>query len=411
MAVRFISPADGPVRRPDVLIVGSGVAGLATAFFASRQGLRVLLLERMLAPASLTSRRSGEGVRAQWGLAHNIEMARASIDLYARFGEVLGDNRMDAGLRRRGYLYASRTPAGSAALAARVEAQRSAGLDDVVYMDGGDVTERFPLVAPDVMGGAFRAGDGTVDVDRIIEGYLSAAAADVLLGCEALRLVPRKGGVAVETTAGTIEGGAAVIANGAAAFRLLAGFEGAPPLRTAKSTIMRIKVDGIPADAPAIIDIDEGSFWRPDEGGGRITASFRGLRLVDDGVDDPHPESGYLDRAIATAAPMTPLWAELAPRIRDSHLRTGTFAVTADGAPVIGPLPGAAGIYVNIGYGGHGVMMSPEGARRLVERLGGKPHDPADPFAAERFLGGRVPTPEPMTINLADHLRPTAFQE
>ena len=161
----------------------------------------------------------------------------------------------------------------------------------------------------------------------------------------------------------------------------------------------------------ATIDIDEGSFWRPDDGGGRITASFRGYHFVEDGVDDPQPESGYLDRAIATAAPMTPLWSRLAPHIRDSHLRTGTFAVTRDGSPVIGPLPGAEGVFLNIGYGGHGVMMSPEGGRRLGALLAGGRHDPADPFAAERFLDGRLPVPEPMTINLAEHLRPPAPQE
>ncbi len=38
-------------------------------------------------------------------------------------------------------------------------------------------------------------------------------------------------------------------------------------------------------------------------------------------------------------------------------------------------------------------------------------HDPVDPFAAERFLDGRLPVPEPMTINLAEHLRPPAPQE
>jgi len=391
--------------------VGSGVVGLSTAFFASRAGLRILVLERMRAPASLTSRRSGEGVRAQWGLAHNIDIARRSIELYARFGEALGDERIDAGLRRVGYLYASRTEAGATALAARVAAQRSAGLDDVEYLRGEESARRFPHIARDVRGSAFRAGDGTVDIERILAGYLSATEGEMALGVEVVGLVPGASGVAVETSAGRIDAGAVVVAAGAAAFQLLAPFAGAPPLRTAKSTIMRIQVDGVPAEATATIDIDQGSFWRPDAGGARITASFRGYRFVEDGVDDPQPEPGYLDRAIATAAPMSPFWADIAPEIRDSHLRTGTFAVTADGSPVIGPLPGADGIFLNVGYGGHGVMMSPEGARRLAGLLAGAVPDPDDPFSAHRFLEGRLPPPEPMTLNLADHLRPTAVQE
>jgi sarcosine oxidase subunit beta len=401
LPARFLSPSNLPSPSPDVVVVGSGIVGLATAFFAGKAGLRVLIVERLVAPAALTSRRSGEGVRAQWCLPHNIAIARAAIELYARFGEVLGDERLDAGLRQLGYLYASRSEDGAAFLADRVETQRRAGLTDVAYLGGSELRDRFPLLAGDVRGGAFRAKDGTVSVEQVISGYLAHMTADVLLTAEVETITAGPFGAVVRTQHGPIGCGIVVVAAGAGAPRLLAQFDGAPPMRTARSSIIHIKVGGIPSNHPATIDIDQGSFWRPDSGGARITASFRGLRYVDDGVDEPPPEPDYLGRAIATVSPMTPLWADLAREVQDNHVRSGTFAVTPDGSPAIGPIPGAERIFVNAGYGGHGVMMSIEGARRLAEMLSGRPHDPADPFACERFHDGRTLVPEPMTINLA----------
>jgi sarcosine oxidase, subunit beta len=403
LAARFLTVGDRSFQRPDVVVVGSGIVGLATAFFAGKAGLRVLVVERMVSPASLTSRRSGEGVRAQWSLPHNIAIARAAIELYGRFGEVLGDERLESGLRQVGYLYASRTEAGAALLADRVTLQRGAGLSDVDYLEASELRDRFPLLARDVRGGAFRAKDGIVSVERIISGYLARMTAEIALDTHVEAITAGPAGAMVRTQHGSIACGMVVVAAGAAAHRLLAGFAAAPPMRTARSSIIYVKVDGIPADHPATIDIDEGSFWRPDCGGARITASFRGLRFVADGVDEPAPEADYLARAIGSVSPMTPIWAALAPCIRDNHVRAGTFAVTADGAPVIGPLPGADRIFVNAGYGGHGVMMSSEGARRLAELLAGsKAHDPAGPFACERFHDGRPLMPEPMTLNLAE---------
>ncbi|RVA16941.1 FAD-binding oxidoreductase, partial [Mesorhizobium sp. M7D.F.Ca.US.004.03.1.1] len=122
--------------------------------------------------------------------------------------------------------------------------------------------------------------------------------------------------------------------------------------------------------------------------------------FVPEGIDDPEIEPGYVERAFATASRMTPFWTEKSRQAHDIQVRSGTFAVTMDGAPIFGPLPGVPGLFVNIGYDGHGVMCSIEGARRLADLMAGDAeHDPKDPFAAERFLDGSNPIPEPMTIH------------
>ncbi|SEQ21824.1 sarcosine oxidase subunit beta [Faunimonas pinastri] len=402
MPLRVSSDPADLASRPDVAVIGSGIVGLASAFFASRAGLKVLLLERMQAPAALTSRRSGEGVRAQWSAARNIAISLESIALYRDFEELVGVAGHHAGYRPIGYLYASRRPDGAAALRERVAFQRSIGLSDVEYLEGTALFEHAPMLAEDAIGASFRQGDGVIDIDWVIRGYRAAMDADLLLGTEVRSIASDSGGVTLHTSRGHISAGAVIVAAGVRAAGLLSAFEDAPEMRTAQSSILRVKADGIPLDHPTTIDVDIGSFWRPDEGGARITASFSGRRFVEDGLEDPAPERGYFDHAIRTILPMTPRWREWSASLRDAHLRTGTFAVTRDGSPVIGALPSARHVYVNAGYGGHGVMMSPAGGRRLAGLLASGRPDPANPFAVERFTDGRPLEPETMTIHLTD---------
>ena len=64
--------------RTDLVVIGGGVVGAASAFYASRVGLGVVLLERRSALASLTTTRSLEAFRAQFDDAEDIRRLLAS---------------------------------------------------------------------------------------------------------------------------------------------------------------------------------------------------------------------------------------------------------------------------------------------------------------------------------------------
>lgn len=401
MPLRLISSRDELVRPPDIVIVGSGIVGLATAFFCSRLGMRPLVIERLPAPAALTSRRSGEGVRAQWGLAHNIAIASASIAFYRDFARHMGEEGRTAGYRPVGYLYASRTAAGAAGLAARVRTQRALGLDTLEYLDGPTARSRFPILADTVEGAAFNPTDGIVVADAILAGYRNAADGEVLLGVEVGRVTETADGVCVETSAGPVEAAAAVIASGPRFGAMLRAHGFDADIRNARSSLLFLKVAGVPQDHPATVDVELGSFWRPNEDGVRITASFRDTLFVEDGIDDPPADPDYFAHAIATVAPLVPRWRDWARDMHDCHMRSGALSTAPDGSPMFGLLPGTRRIYVNGAYGGHGIMMSPEGARRLAGFIaaGGEP-SAANPFSPSRFIDGRPVERELMTIHV-----------
>jgi sarcosine oxidase subunit beta len=397
MSARFHSSLDD-VRGHDVVILGAGIVGLMTALMFNRKGIVPLLIERMPAPASLTSRRSGEGVRAQWELVHNIDIARRSIGFYKSLSDELGLVGATSGYRPVGYLYGSRTEAGADVLRNRVARQQAAGLDDVELMDGYEARRRFPLLADDTQAVAFRQNDGVIEIESVLSAVLASLDADVLLGVEAGDIAETTTEVSIQSSAGTIHASTLVIANGTRLGATIRKLGASLSVRSARSTIVRLKTGAVPEDHPATIDVDHGSFWRPDVGGARMTATFRGNLFVEDDVDDPPLDRDYLAAALSSVWHLVPQWRQSAPLIGDYHMRSGTFAVTEDGAPVIGTLPGFRNIFVNGGYGGHGVMMSPDGARRLVESV----LDPGMPnaFHPSRFTSGQPVQPEPMTVHL-----------
>ncbi|MDX1499075.1 MAG: FAD-dependent oxidoreductase [Woeseiaceae bacterium] len=93
-------------RRVDVAIVGAGIAGIATAYYACAAGRRpsVLLVDPR-PPMSFTSARSGDNFRNWWPHPAMTAFTNHSIDLL----ETIAAEAPDAvGLRRRGYLLATR---------------------------------------------------------------------------------------------------------------------------------------------------------------------------------------------------------------------------------------------------------------------------------------------------------------
>ncbi len=401
MQMHIDSRLDSLPRSVDVVVVGAGIVGLAAAFFLAKEGLGVAILEKRRRPADLTSARSGEGVRAQWETPDAIALMLRSIELYQRFAELTGREENTAELSRCGYLYAATSARGAIGLADRVARQRANGLSDVSYLTGAEARRRFTTLSETTRGVAFRAGDGTVVVDRIVAGYLAATPARLLTQTLAHGVCVRGGAVeGVETDRGKIATRTCVIAAGPYASALLEPFDGAPPISLVRGQIACFGAEGVPADHPATVDVDNGTFWRPDSTGLRITAPARDAETVATPIDDPRPDVDYPARALAGARRLCPFIAGVAKTAVARAVHCGLYAVTPDGLPAIGPLRTVDGLFVNVGFGGLGVMASIAAGERLAAVISGAgAHDPMSAFAPERFHDGRLLSAEPMTVN------------
>ena len=68
----------------------------------------------------------------------------------------------------------------------------------------------------------------------------------------------------------------------------------------------------------------------------------------------------------------------------------GTFDTTADGLPLIGPVPGAKGVFAAYGYGGNGITFSFLAAQLIGDLIAGSTLPPPNDFALDRDGSSRA---------------------
>ena len=396
---------DSPPASADVVIVGGGIVGCATAFFAMRAGLHVVVLERRPALATLTTPASTGAFRLQFDNPEEIALVREGVDLFDDFAERTGLDGWDIGIHHGGYLFCSLTDATLARSRRLVERQASWGIDDIELLDGDEARHRWPFLSDAVLGGRYRAADGWLDVKRLALGYAVAASAARVgdgsarfcTGVEVtgFRLSADGSRLAgVETSRGAIACETAIIATGpfTAQVATLAGVEVVVrPTRRQKLVIPEMAE--IPADAPMVIEEETAAHWRP---------AMRGcLALWTEADTPPTPPTdavpvdpawafGLLDPASDHAlARLTPFWSDVWSRgTLHWFMQAGQYEMTPDRRPYLGPA-GPQGVLLNGGYSGHGVMASAGGSRRVVEMLTGALDPATDPFRVGRPMDDR----------------------
>jgi sarcosine oxidase subunit beta len=390
--VRYIAD---PPRSAELVIIGGGIVGAATAFQASRAGLRPVLLERRTALCTLTTPASTGAFRLQFDNREELELVRESLDLLSNFSEVTGQTRYDPRLQRQGYLWCTTDAARAGWQRDLVRRQHTWGQSDIEHLDGDEVRRRFPYVSPDVLTARYREGDGFLDPKEITLGFAAASGAAVVTGCGVTGLRVEGGRLAsVQTNRGEISIGSSVIAAGpfSGDVASLAGIE--LPVRAVRRQKMTMpEVPEVPQDAPMTIDDDTGAHWRP---------GLRGAYLLYTDPDEPPgPPAedlptdhgfalGLLDpESPVSVARVAPFWCRVWERGSANWiLQAGQYTMTPDHRPLLGPTP-VEDLYVNTGYSGHGIMGSSAGSRIAVDTLTGKLRQDQNPFRLDRELQSR----------------------
>ena len=390
----------------DAVVVGGGLVGLFTAFFAARAGLgRIIVLERKDGVAALTSAHSAEGFRLEWDAPENIAMVRDSVVVFERLGELAGLAGLDFGLRRPGYLFLSSSAPPAyrpALLPERVRRWRELGLDDVELLTGDETRRRFPFTAEAVEQAHFRAGDGFVDAGALARALVTADAFDTFVAAPAVAIETegsRVRGVRLESGR-TVSTRTAVLAGGPFTRRLAeaAGAPLATENRRRHGMILHLPPGLVDPGWPMVVDADLGLYWRPRPEG-LFIGWERALPWDQVPVDaaDPVPaDLAFLEQVRAHGRRLNRFWPDL--RFDQVTWHTGQYvsAVPNDGRPVIGPHPALDGLLVNTAYEGRGVMAAPAGGQLLVRLMLGEEDAGASPFRLS--AGDRGNEPDGMVL-------------
>ena len=86
----FIPDDESFPRTAEVVVIGGGIVGVATAFWLSRVGLDTVLVEMRDGLSTLTTPNSVECFRAQFTEPPMADLAKASIEIFENFAEVIG---------------------------------------------------------------------------------------------------------------------------------------------------------------------------------------------------------------------------------------------------------------------------------------------------------------------------------
>jgi sarcosine oxidase subunit beta len=385
-----------PPHSADIVIIGGGIIGAATAYFAARAGLEAVVVEKRPLLATLTTPAATGAFRAQFDNAPEMELVREGIALYTNFAEIAELPGYDIALQQQGYLWLATSEETAERQRELVALQRSWGLTDVELLSGDAARERFPFLSPDVRQARFRAGDGWLDPRKLAMGYAAASRATYVVATTATGFLwtgERVSGIL--TSRGPISCSAAVIAAGpfSQAVATLAGLD-LPLAFVRRQRMIMPDVGEVPVDAPMTIDEETGAHWRP---------ALRGANLLwtaPDVAPGPPEENvtpsdsfafGLLDpESSYSVARISPFWRTVWERNTDQwYLRAGQYSYTPDHRPFLGSTP-VEGLFVNCGYSGHGIMGSAGGSRIVVDTITGKLASAANPFRLDRPIVERA---------------------
>ncbi|MFC9932135.1 FAD-dependent oxidoreductase [Streptomyces sp. NPDC127190] len=372
------TPARGPGVRHgrvyDVLVVGAGVVGAATADVLARQGLRVGMTAPSAADPAAT-RYSGGLVRAYEPDPALRELALRSHAL--AWGGTDGDHP-PTGFRRTGSLVL--LGEGDLPEAEKGVAELTAAGVTAHLLDPGELRSRFPgLAAHDIAGAVWEPGGGYADppVTALALRDRAAAHRAVVLAGRARRIDQRDpDSVAVLLEQGEVRARAVVLATGAGTGRIAGHALSAPVPHTGPRTKrIRYAFFAHPdaARQPTVCDLVTGVWGRPQHGGSAAGGYLTG-RPVDEW--DVAPGGGDTVTA-AQAEHIRELAARRWPWLHRAgflHGRHGVDLFTRDGRPLVGPPTPGGRVVLATGWSGAGFKTAPAAgelvAAHVLEALG-----------------------------------------
>jgi glycine/D-amino acid oxidase-like deaminating enzyme len=205
-----------------VVVVGGGLVGTATAYFAAREGMQVTLLEQRHTGYGASGRNPG----FVWLHCRNpgwaLEISLAGRALYA---ELLRDLPEPFEFRADGGVIYFKTPEQGVVFEEFVKARQADGLD-MELIDGKTVRELVGPIRPDVLGASFCSNDAQINTPTVVAALAAGARAegvDLREDVEVTGLVESGTSVVgVDTDQGRITADVVVIATGAWTRALLA---------------------------------------------------------------------------------------------------------------------------------------------------------------------------------------------
>jgi sarcosine oxidase subunit beta len=377
-----------PRPRYDVIIVGGGGHGLATAYYlAKNHGItNVAVVERGWIGGGNTGRNTTI-VRSNYLFPESARLYDFSLKLYEGLSQALDFNIM---LSQRGLVMLAHSRHDLDSMSRWANAMRMNGIAAEI-LSRDQVAELAPALdlSPGarfpILGGFAQRRAGTARHDAVAWGYARAASAlgiDIIQNCEVRGFIQERGRVVgVDTTRGRLHAERVGIA-AAGHSSVLAGLAGVTLPVTSYALQAMVTEPIKPVLDTVVLSPGTGAYVSQSDKGEMVLGAMLDLY-------PSYAQRGSFAVKQAILAATLTLFPSFS-RLQLLRQWAGIVDVVHDSSPIIGPTP-VPGLFINCGWGTGGFKAIPVGGWTLAHALAtGRNHELAEPFQLERFLTGRL---------------------
>ncbi len=374
--------------RYDVVVIGGGAHGLATAYYLARRGVRNVAVLDMSYIGSGGSGRNTAIIRSNYRTPEGVPFYAQSVRMYERLGAELDYNLL---FSQQGHLTLAHSDSAVTGLRIRAEVNRLLGVDSrLIWPD--EIKRLVPALDVSsqprhpVQAALYHPPGGIIRHDAVVWAYARGAdrlgvAIHPFIRVTSIR--HERGRVTgVVTTRGEIQTGTVVncTASYCSTIARMLGVDlpiTSHPLQALVTEPLKPFLHKVIVSATLHVYVSQ-----TDRGELVIGAEF-----------DPY--SSYNVRStlpfLESAAQHT---LELFPglaRVRVLRQWTGLCDITPDFSPIIGPVPERPGFFLDVGWGTWGFKAAPVAGWATAECIStGRAPELIRPFALERFYEDRL---------------------
>ncbi|SDF48436.1 N-methylglutamate dehydrogenase subunit A precursor [Celeribacter baekdonensis] len=371
----------------DIVIVGGGGHGLATAFYLAKSfgQARIAVLEKGWLGSGNIGRNTTI-IRSNYLLPGNEPFYEFSMKLWENLEQETNFNSM---VSQRGIINLIHTDAQRDAYRRRGNAMRFAGADSVL-LSREELREKVPFLNYDnarfpIKGGLMQPRAGTARHDGVAWGYARGAdmrGVDIIQNCEVTGFKIERGKVlGVETSRGFIGAKKVGVAVAGSSSRVMSMAGMRLPIES--HVLQAFVSEGLKPTIPGVITFGAGHFY--------ISQSDKGGLVFGGDID------GYNSYAQRGNLPVIEDVLEggmaLMPMIGRARLLRGWGGVmdmSMDGSPIIDRTD-IEGLYFNGGWCYGGFKATPASGYAFAHLLAtDRPHDTAKAYRLDRFAKGYV---------------------
>ncbi len=422
----------------DVVVIGAGVIGIATAWYLCNRGVSVLVCDKGRVAGEQSSRNWG-WIRQQGRDAAELPIVIDSINSWSNIGDEIG---ADVGFTRQGVLYLAENEAELERHAEWLDIAKQHQLDTHL-LTGAEVDRLITDKPGQWVGGLYTPSDGRAEPFVAVPAIARAAqrlGAKIREDC-AVRTIDVQAGraVGVVTEHGRVRAQAIVCSAGAWSSLFLGNLGIDLPQLTVRATVARTaKAPDVFSGSAAANDV---AFRRRADGGYTVAASGENEHFV--GADSFRYFRKFLPSLFANTGYLRlrfldGLWSRMTPRrkwdgaditpfeitrvlnpapsekaiakmraglerrlpalagIEFEEAWAGMIDVTPDVVPVMDAIDGYPGLFLATGFSGHGFGIGLGAGRVMADLVEGRPagHD-LTRFRFSRFADGSPIVPGP----------------